>query len=82
VWANDAARKCAELEASGGDLEEVLSIVAGAKARKLYEEGDLDVGVISCGQGVGLARDIPTLQELFDRIMEEAGGIAGRLAAN
>jgi len=29
---------------------------------------------------VGLAHDIPTLKELFDRIISEAAGIARRIA--
>jgi NAD(P)H-dependent flavin oxidoreductase YrpB (nitropropane dioxygenase family) len=60
----------------------ILSVVAGQKARRMYETGDLDEGVISCGQGVGLVHDIPTVKELFARIMNEAGkilsGLGGR----
>jgi len=72
VWKNAAAQKCAETEASGGNFAEVLSIVAGDLARKMYREGDLDVGVISVGQGVGLIHDIPTVKELLVKIMEQA----------
>ncbi|MFX0030369.1 MAG: nitronate monooxygenase, partial [Candidatus Hermodarchaeota archaeon] len=48
-------------------------------ARKMYTEGDLDVGMISCGQGVGLVKDIPTVKELLDRIMNEAEEVIKRL---
>jgi len=82
VWANAAARKCLEVENGGGDLNEILSIVAGTNAKKMYDEGDLDAGILSCGQGVGLAHDIPTLQDLFDRIIEEASQKAGEIAAS
>jgi len=82
VWVNDASRRCAELEASGGELGEILNIVAGKNAKKMYDEGDLDAGVISCGQGVGLTHDIPTLRELFDRIIGEAGDRARQLASD
>ncbi len=44
----------------------------GDKARQMYTCGETDVGVISCGQGIGLVHDIPTVAELFDRIMAEA----------
>ncbi len=81
VWANAAASKCAEVEARGGELHEILSIAAGTNSKRMYDEGDVDAGVISCGQGVGLARDIPTVKELFDRIVSEAAEIAKRLAA-
>jgi NAD(P)H-dependent flavin oxidoreductase YrpB (nitropropane dioxygenase family) len=62
-------------------VTEILSVVAGQKAKEMYETGDLDGGVVSCGQGVGLCHDIPTVQELFDRIVREAEGIVARLAA-
>lgn len=72
VWVNAAANKCAQIESGNADLEDVLSIVNGKKAKKMFNEGDIDVGVISCGQGIGLTHDIPGIKELFDRIMDEA----------
>ncbi len=72
VWNNGAAKKCAELEDAQSNLPEIINIAAGEKARKMYRDGDLDSGVISCGQGIGLAHDIPTVKELFDRIIKEA----------
>jgi NAD(P)H-dependent flavin oxidoreductase YrpB (nitropropane dioxygenase family) len=80
VWANTAAKKCADLEASQANLPEILTIVAGDKARMMYREGDLDLGVISCGQCVGLVHDMPTVKELFERIIGEAEGIMKQLA--
>lgn len=47
----------------------------------MYQEGDLECGVMSCGQGIGLVHDIPTVGELFERMMTEARETAGRLAA-
>jgi nitronate monooxygenase len=82
VWTNTAAKKCAEIEARQGTLEEILSVVSGVNAKKMYDGGDLDVGIIPCGQGVGLAHDIPTVQELFDRIISEATDVAKRLATD
>jgi NAD(P)H-dependent flavin oxidoreductase YrpB (nitropropane dioxygenase family) len=82
VWANAAAKRCAELESGQAGLPEILNIAAGEKAKRMYELGDLDVGVISCGQSIGLAHDIPTVRELFDRIIAEASAIAKKLAEN
>jgi len=81
VWINEAAKKCAELESQGAELGEILKVVAGTNAKRMYDEGDLDAGILSCGQGVGLTHDIPTLQELFERIISEAGRISRKLAA-
>jgi NAD(P)H-dependent flavin oxidoreductase YrpB (nitropropane dioxygenase family) len=82
VWVNDAAKKCAELEAARADLSEILKVVSGQNVKRMYEEGELGMGILSCGQSVGMAHDIPTVKELFDRIISEAGEIAGSLAAN
>ena len=82
VWANPAAKKCADLEASQASLPEILNIVGGDKANRMYRSGVLDAGVICCGQGIGMAQDIPTLQELFARIIAEATDIAKNLAGN
>ncbi len=72
VWNNAASKKCTELEQSGAGLKEILAVVSGEKANRMYKEGDINAGIIACGQGVGLARDIPTIKELFDDMMELA----------
>jgi nitronate monooxygenase len=46
----------------------------------MYREGDIDLGVVACGQGVGLIKDIPTVKELLDRTMVEAEEIISRLS--
>ncbi|MBD3408230.1 MAG: nitronate monooxygenase [Candidatus Lokiarchaeota archaeon] len=71
IWNNQAAQKVLELEAEGAPLFKLVQAAAGEKAQKMYDEGDTSVGVVSCGQGVGIVRDIPTVKELLDRIMKE-----------
>lgn len=82
VWANRAAKKCAELEAEKASLDELLKVVGGEKAKMMYHKGDLDVGIISCGQCIGMTHDLPTVQELFDGIIAQAADIAKNLASN
>ena len=72
VWSNKGAESVLDLEANSKDQSEIFSAAAGAKSLIMYEEGDLDAGIMSCGQGVGLIKDIPTVQELIERIMREA----------
>ena len=79
VWANEAAARCLELEGKSAELNEILQVVAGAKSKIMYTTGDLTAGIIACGQGVGQIKEIPTMKELFDRIMAQAGEIAGRM---
>ena len=81
VWKNEAANRVIEFEANPeADRSEIISAAGGAKAKQMYDDGVLDVGVVSCGQGVGLVHDIPTVQELFDRMIAEAESVASKLA--
>jgi nitronate monooxygenase len=80
VWTNAAAARCAELEASGAGFEEILNVVSGENSRRLYSEGDLDCGIVSCGQGVGQMHDVPTVKDLFDGMISQASEVVNGLA--
>lgn len=82
VWCNAAAKKCAELEAEQADLQDILKIVSGEKAKMMYENGELEMGILSCGQGVAMTHDIPTVKELFDRMIADASDVSRMLAAS
>jgi len=79
IWNNKAAQNLLELESQKAPLFQLIQAASGDKAQKMYEEGDIDFGVVSCGQGVGLVRDVPTIKDLFDRIMWEAEEAISRL---
>ena len=80
VWNNPAAQKVIELENSKSNQMEIFNAAAGAKSKMMYEEGNLDVGVVSVGQGVGLIHDIPSVKDLIEAIMKEANMIIQNLA--
>jgi nitronate monooxygenase len=61
---------------------EILKVASGENAKRMYDTGDVNAGILPCGQGVGLVHDIPTIKELFDRIVTEAGELARNLASN
>ncbi|MFW9974507.1 MAG: NAD(P)H-dependent flavin oxidoreductase [Candidatus Thorarchaeota archaeon] len=79
LWNNKAAQHVLELEDQKAALFELIQAASGEKAEKMYREGDIDLGVVACGQGVGLIKDIPTVKELLDRIMIETEEIISRL---
>ena len=58
-------------------------VVMAANAPMLYRaglhEGREDVGVTASGQVVGLIEDIPSCEELIDRIVAEAAATLRRL---
>lgn len=77
VLTNEAVERLLEKEkALGADLkfEDIIEEVAGVYPR-IMMEGDMDAGAWSCGMVAGLIHDIPTCQELIDRIMAEANSI-------
>ncbi len=67
----------------GSDLhfDDIASEVVGVYPRVMLE-GQADSGPWSCGMVAGLINDIPTCQELIDRIMTEADGIIRERLAN
>ncbi|MBL7064114.1 MAG: nitronate monooxygenase [Anaerolineae bacterium] len=79
AWKNPAALKVAELEASQAGMWEILSIVAGVEAKRMYEEGDVDSGVIACSQSIGIVREIRPVAEVIGGMVREAAGIAAHL---
>ena len=78
-WNNKAAQMVLELEAQKVPLFTLIQAASGDKSEKMYKEGDTDLGVVSCGQGVGLIKDVPTVKELLDRIMIEAEEVISKL---
>ncbi|TFZ07620.1 NAD(P)H-dependent flavin oxidoreductase [Ramlibacter humi] len=83
VLDNAATRRLLEKEKDLGasvKFEDILGEVAGVYP-KIMQQGDMDAGVWSCGMVAGLVRDVPSCQELIDRIMAEAESlIRDRLA--
>ncbi|MFI1915696.1 NAD(P)H-dependent flavin oxidoreductase [Nocardia sp. NPDC020380] len=78
---NEISRKVVEIEKAGGKFEDVKDLVAGARGRRVFEDGDLDAGIWSAGQVQGLIDDIPTCAELVSRMVSEAEALIGaRLA--
>jgi NAD(P)H-dependent flavin oxidoreductase YrpB (nitropropane dioxygenase family) len=63
------------LEKPGAKFEDVADLVSGSKGRVVLETGDMSAGVFWAGQVQGLIHDIPTVQELIDRIMAQADSV-------
>lgn len=63
-------------------FKDVQPLVSGAQGRVVLKDGDLDAGLFWAGMIQGLIHDVPTVQELIDRIIGEARDIiAARLPA-
>lgn len=81
VASNEVSREVVEKLNAGAQFPEVRDLVSGQRGRTVYENGDLDAGIWSCGLVQGVINDIPTCGELVPRIANEAAEIiTGRLA--
>ena len=78
---NPIAEKVFEMEKQGAGLEELAPLISGKEGQKLLEAGILDKGLLSAGQIVGLVRDIPTVKQLIDSIIQEAKEVASHVGA-
>jgi len=63
------------LAREGAVFEDVVDLVKGSGGRDLLETGDLSKGVFWASMAQGLIEDIPTVQELIDKIMFDAEAI-------
>ena len=82
VFKNQVAEEVRAIERRGNaTIDDVRHLVAGERGRKAMQVGDTEGGIWSAGMVAGLIHDIPTCQELVERIITEAEAIiTGRLA--
>lgn len=69
-----------ERRPGGAKFEDVRDLVAGARGRIVFENGDPDYGIWTAGLVLGLIKDIPTCEELLSRIEREAEEIINGMA--
>ncbi len=64
-------------KAKGGEttIDDIAHLVSGQRGKKVYENGDPDYGIWSAGMIQGLIHDVPTVQELIQRIVTDAQAI-------
>ena len=77
VARNAVSREVIEIERGGGAFEDIRPLVAGARGRKVFEEGDPDLGIWTSGLSQGLIHDIPTVGECVELIVRDAEDIIG-----
>lgn len=73
VLSNQVSNEVIALEARAGGctFEDLRPLVAGVRGRAALEAGALDDGVIWAGQVVGLINDVPSCEQLLQRMVAE-----------
>jgi NADH:quinone reductase (non-electrogenic) len=76
---NDIIKQIEVIEAGDGDISELFPLISGQRAREVWRNGNAQEAVLTVGQSIGRIKDIPTVAELIQRIVEEAKNTLGRL---
>jgi nitronate monooxygenase len=71
VLKNAISDQVVAMESRGAKFEEIRPLVAGARGKAALASGDVDGGVITAGQVVGLIDDVPTCDALVQRMVRE-----------
>ncbi|MGI3129923.1 NAD(P)H-dependent flavin oxidoreductase [Halopseudomonas pachastrellae] len=77
VLNNAAVERIVEKEKALGDkltFADIIDEVAGVYPR-IMQNGEMDLGAWSCGMVAGLIHDVPSCEDLIERIMKQAEGI-------
>lgn len=80
VLKTGGANRVLEAESQGATLEQLLPLISGKVNAKAAVQGDMDEGFVYAGQGIGLIEDVPTVAELFQRLIGGAEAVGARLA--
>jgi NAD(P)H-dependent flavin oxidoreductase YrpB (nitropropane dioxygenase family) len=67
------------IEARHGGFEELIPLLSGQKVKEAWETGDINYAPLMVGQSIGLINDIPTCQELMERMAAEAKACSARV---
>lgn len=84
IFRNSIAEQVLEIEARDGptDFADLKPLVAGTRGRdRAIRAGEVDGGVWTAGQVMGLIDDVPTCAELIERIVADARAAIRRSAA-
>jgi len=71
VLRNKFAESLIEMKENKASPWEMMNHAKG-RFQKAFQEGDLEWGSIGCGQVAGMVNDIPTCEELIERMIKQA----------
>jgi NAD(P)H-dependent flavin oxidoreductase YrpB (nitropropane dioxygenase family) len=81
IHKNSVAQKVAEIESrEGTEFSDIAELVSGERGFHVLESGDMEYGIWWSGISQALIEDVPTVDQLVSRIIDEAAEIiSGRL---
>lgn len=76
---NAVARETLEMELVGATLEQLMPLISGRRGKEAQIAGDLDGGLFSVGQSVGLVHEILPAGKIVHNIVDQAMETINRL---
>jgi NADH:quinone reductase (non-electrogenic) len=76
--ANSWTEKILHVEKNNGDYEQLKDLISGNANKRYIYEGSVDEGFAWAGQVMGLIKDVPSVSELFERMINEAEEIRAK----
>lgn len=80
VISNTWSDRILEIEKANGGYEQLKDYISGQANKRYVYDGKEDEGFAWAGQVMGLIKDIPTVQELLDRMIAEGESIRQKWA--
>ncbi|MGE8206750.1 NAD(P)H-dependent flavin oxidoreductase [Heyndrickxia sp. NPDC080065] len=77
---NKWTEKILDIEKNNGGYEELKKYISGQANKNYIYNGDVEGGFGWAGQVMGLINDVPSVEELITRIIQEANGIRQKWA--
>ncbi|KAA1093194.1 hypothetical protein PGT21_028280 [Puccinia graminis f. sp. tritici] len=82
VYKNDVAMEVVKIEnrPGGCEFKDIAHLVSGARGKKVYEDGDVNAGVWTCGISVGLLTKIQSCESFIRECERDAEEIIHGMA--
>ncbi len=69
---NNILQQIQDMEAKHATLNELAPFLSGLRQTAIWDEGDIEAGLMPVGQSIGLIHDVVSCKELLDRMVKEA----------
>lgn len=66
------AEKALEMEKKGATIEELRPLIAGTTGQSMLQHGNMNEGIVTAGQCIGLIDNVLSVKEVIDTIIENA----------
>jgi nitronate monooxygenase len=69
---NQVLKQIQDMEAQHATLNELAPFLSGLRQAAIWDEGDIEAGLVPVGQSIGLIHDVVSCKELVERMVKQA----------